>query len=184
MLPLAFGRYIVYNVTMKNTTSRVTDFLAAANKYATLYSRKLHISTHYTRDDLLSECYLALHKGEKDYKDDKGMKFTSYMIQRIKWRLMEIDRECAKKALKGDGFMLSLSSLEEWDNDLWHPSVEYDNDTLSMLDCLSERDKDIIVRHTLEKESFASIGDSYNVSGMSICNWHNSAIQTLKEKNV
>ena len=36
------------------------------------------------------------------------MKFSTYMIQRIKWRMMEIDRACAKKALKGDGIQMSL----------------------------------------------------------------------------
>jgi RNA polymerase sigma factor (sigma-70 family) len=169
---------------MKNNTSRVTDFLAAANKYASLYAKKPHIATHYAKDDLLSECYLALRKGEKDYKDDQGMKFTSYMIQRIKWRLMEIDRKCAKMALKGDGFMLSLSAMDDSKEDIWHPSIEYDNDTISMLDCLSDRDKDIVVRHTINNETFSSIAESYNVSGMSVCNWHTSAIDTLKKKNV
>ena len=173
--------------TMKNTTSKVTDFLAAANKYASLYAKKLHISTHYTKDDLLSECYLALRKGEKDYKDDQGMKFTSYMIQRIKWRLMEIDRNCAKKALKGDGgtlFTISLSAMEGSKEDSWHPSIEYDNDTISMLDCLSERDRDIVIRHTINNETFSSIAESYNVSGMIVFNWHTAAIDTLKKKNV
>ena len=170
---------------MNNTdTQAIEQFLPAANKYCTLYAAKPHISTHYDKDDLLSEVYLVLHKGNKEYKDDQGMKYTTYMIQRIKWRLMELDRICAKKALKGDGFILSLSSMEGSKSDTWHPSIEYDNDTLSMLDILSDRDKDIVIRHTVNDETFASIAESYNVSGMSICKWHQSALETLKERSV
>jgi len=170
---------------MNNTdTQAIEQFLPAANKYSTLYASKPHISTHYSKDDLLSEVYLVLHKGNKEYKEDQGMKYTTYMIQRIKWRLMELDRICAKKALKGDGMVLSLSAMEGSKSDNWHPSIEYDYDTLSMLDILSDRDKDIIIRHTVNDETFESIAASYNVSGTSIINWHNSALEFLKESSI
>lgn len=172
---------------MNNTdTQAIEQFLPAANKYSTLYASKPHIATHYDKDDLLSEVYLVLHKGNKEYKDDQGMKYTTYMIQRIKWRLMEIDRTCAKRALKGDSgrWNISLSAMDDSKEDSWHPSIEYNDDTLSMLDILSERDKDIIIRHTINEETFASIAESYNVSGMSICKWHQNALETLKEKSV
>jgi hypothetical protein len=69
------------------------------------------------------------------------MKFSTYMIQRIKWRMMEIDRACAKKALKGDGIQMSLDAIKEDDNsDAWHPSYTEDKETLSMLDSLSDRE--------------------------------------------
>jgi len=158
----------------------ITDFIPAANKYANLYAEKPHISAHYDRDDLVSEAFLALHKGEQAYLPDAGMKFSTYMIQRIKWRMMEIDRECAKKALKGDGLQFSLDSLKEDDNsDSWHPSYTEDKETLSMLDSLSDRDRDIVLRHTIEGESYASIAEDYNVSGQAIHNWHKAAIQSL-----
>ena len=53
-----------------------------------------------------------------------------------------------------------------------------------MLDILSDREKDIIIRHTVNDETFASIAESYNVSGMSVCKWHQSALETLKERSV
>ena len=58
----------------------ITDFIPAANKYANLYADKLHISAHYDRDDLVSEAFLALHKGEQAYDANAGMKFSTYMI--------------------------------------------------------------------------------------------------------
>ena len=165
---------------MIHMSNSITDFIPAANKYANLYGEKPHISAHYDRDDLVSEAFIALHRGEQAYDPDAGMKFTTYMIQRIKWRMMEIDRECAKKALKGDGLQFSLDSLKEDDNsDAWHPSYVQDLDTLSILDSLSERDRDIVTRHTLDGESYASIAQDYNVSGMTICNWHQAAIEML-----
>ena len=165
---------------MSYMSNSISDFIPAANKYANLYAEKPHISAHYDRDDLVSEAFLALHKGEQAYLPDAGMKFSTYMIQRIKWRMMEIDRACAKKALKGDGIQMSLDAIKEDDNsDAWHPSYVEDNDTLSILDSLSERDRDIVTRHTLDGESYASIAEDYNVSGMTICNWHKAAIETL-----
>ena len=77
-----------------------------------------------------------------------------------------------------------LSSMEGSKSDTWHPAIEYDNDTLSLLDILSDRDKDIVIRHTVNDETFASIAESYNVSGMSVCKWHQSALETLKERSV
>ena len=165
---------------MSNMSNSISDFIPAANKYANLYAEKPHISAHYDRDDLVSEAFLALHKGEQAYLPDAGMKFSTYMIQRIKWRMMEIDRACAKKALKGDGIQMSLDAIKEDDNsDAWHPSYTEDKETLSMLDSLSERDRDIVLRHTIEGESYASIAEDYNVSGQSIHNWHKAAIQSL-----
>ena len=161
-------------------SNAITDFIPAANKYASLYSEKPHISAHYDRDDLLSEAFIALHKGDQAYDPNAGMKFSTYMIQRIKWRMMEIDRECAKKALKGDGLHLSINSMQEEDgSDRWHPSYTEDNDTLSLLDALSERDRNIVSRHLMDGESYASIAEDYNVSGMTICNWYKAAIQSL-----
>ena len=158
----------------------IEQFMAAANKYASLYIQKPHISAFMEKEDLISEAYLALDKGHHAFEDDRGAKYTSYMIQRIKWRMMEIDRACAKKALKGDGIQMSLDAIKEDDNsDAWHPSYVEDNDTLSILDSLSERDRDIVTRHTLDGESYASIAEDYNVSGMTICNWHKAAIQSL-----
>ena len=165
---------------MMHMSNTISDFIPAANKYANLYAEKPHISAHYDRDVLVSEAFLALHKGEQAYLPDAGMKFSTYMIQRIKWRMMEIDRACAKKALKGDGIQMSLDAIKEDDNsDAWHPSYTEDNETLSMLDSLSERDRDIVLRHTIEGESYASIAEDYNVSGQSIHNWHKAAIQSL-----
>jgi RNA polymerase sigma factor (sigma-70 family) len=167
--------------------SKVSDFLNAAYKYAHKYIRKPHIATHYDLDDLVSEAFLSLHKGEIAYNEDAGMKFSTYMIQRIIWRMREIDRDCARKAVKGDGMHFSISALNDSKADTWHPevfqkesSLDYGIDTMTMLNSLSERDRDLIIRHTIEKETFRSISESYNVTKQRIEQWHSSALEILQ----
>lgn len=167
--------------------SKVSDFLNAAYKYAHKYIRKPHIATHYDLDDLVSEAFLSLHKGEIAYNEEAGMKFSTYMIQRIIWRMREIDRDCARKAVKGDGMHFSISALNDSKADTWHPevfqkesSLDYGIDTMTMLNSLSEKDRDLIIRHTIEKETFRSISDSYNVTKQRIEQWHSSALEILQ----
>jgi RNA polymerase sigma factor (sigma-70 family) len=147
----------------------IEQFMAAANKYASLYIQKPHIVAFMEKEDLLSEAYIALDKGHHAYEDGHGAQYSSYMIQRIKWRMMELDRECAQRMLK-TGFIRSLDALTEEDRgDTWHPSYT-DSDALSdneevaaMFRNLDDRQRDIVTRR-LNGETLQHIAGLYNLS--------------------
>ena len=158
--------------------------MAAANKYASLYIQKPHIVAFMEKEDLLSEAYLALDKGHHAYEDGHGAQYSSYMIQRIKWRMMELDRECAKRMLK-TGFIRSLDALTEEDRgDTWHPSY-VDSDMLSdseeanaLMSKLDKRSRDIVTRR-MNGETLATIAALYNISCERVRQIETKAMETM-----
>jgi RNA polymerase sigma factor (sigma-70 family) len=154
--------------TMSNM-KHIEQFMAAANKYASLYIQKPHIAAFMEKEDLISEAYLALDKGHHAFEDGRGAKYTSYMIQRIKWRMMEIDRACAKRMLKS-GFLRSLDALTEEDRgDTWHPAYT-DADNLSdaeeaqaLMAHLSDRQREVVTRR-LAGDTLQAIADDQGVT--------------------
>ena len=162
----------------------IEQFMAAANKYASLYIQKPHISAFMEKEDLISEAYLALDKGHYAFEDGRGAKYTSYMIQRIKWRMMEIDRDCAKRMLKS-GFLRSLDALTEEDRgDTWHPSYTDSNamadaeEAQALMAHLTERQRDIVTRR-MNGETLQQIADLYNLSRERIRQIESSALEIM-----
>ena len=86
---------------------------------------------------------------------------------------------------RGQGYMASIDSMggtseDGGRSDDWHPAA-YDDASLHYLEGLSERDRDIVMRHTVHGESLRSIGADYGVSGEAVRLWHNAAMDQVRE---
>ena len=168
-----------------NDNDTIDQFLPFAKATASKFCAMPSVAAQYDVDDLTHELLIRVMDKIREFDPSKGMKLTTYGCQIIKWRAGEIHKACAKMAERGQGYMASIDSMggtseDGGRSDDWHPAA-YDDASLHYLEGLSERDRDIVMRHTVHGESLRSIGADYGVSGEAVRLWHNAAMDQVRE---
>jgi len=169
-----------------NNSDTIDQFLPFAKATAAKFCAMPSVAAQYDVDDLTQELLIRVMQKIQEFDDSKGMKLSTYGCQIIKWRAGEIHKACVAKAERGQGYLASLDQMHD-DNgsaggrdDTWHPEV-YDDASFEFLEGLCDRDRDIILRHTVYGESLRSIGEDYGVSGEAVRLWHNAALAKVAE---
>lgn len=99
----------------------ITDFIPAARKYAA-EARRINetIRRTYTHEELESIALEYAWRGLEEYSDDRGTKLTTYVIQRIRWGMMEFSRNTLSQQKRAGG----VSLTDEEGNYIVEPSYE------------------------------------------------------------
>lgn len=168
-----------------NSTDTIDQFLPFAKATAAKFCAMPSVAAQYDVDDLTQELLIRVIDKIQEFDESKGMKLSTYGCQIIKWRAGEIHKACVIKAERGEGYLASIDAMDGTSedggrSDDWHPAT-YDDASLHYLESLSERDRDIVMRHTVNGESLRSIGRDYGVSGEAVRLWHNAAMDQVRE---
>jgi RNA polymerase sigma factor (sigma-70 family) len=169
-----------------NNNDLYTQFLPFAKSTAAKFCAMPSVASQMDADDMVQELMIRLLDKISEFDPDKGMKLSTYGCQIIRWRAGEIHKACKAAVEQGKGYMPSLDQMHD-DNgsaggrdDTWHPEV-YDDASFEFLEGLCDRDRDIILRHTVYGESLRSIGEDYGVSGEAIRLWHKAALAQVSQ---
>ena len=159
-----------------NNNDLYTQFLPFAKSTAAKFCAMPSVASQMDADDMVQELMIRLLDKISEFDPDKVMKLSTYGCQIIRWRAGEIHKACKAAVEQGKGYMPSLNAMAEDDrSDDWHPA-HYDDASEQYLEGLSDRDRDIILRHSVNGESLRSIGEDYGVSGEAVRLWHKAAL--------
>ena len=169
-----------------NTNDIISQFLPFAKTTARKFCAMPSVASQMDEDDMVQELLMALVGKIDRYDASKGMAFSTYGCQLIRWRAGEIHKAAKVAVERGQGYLASIDTMGGTSEDGgraddWHPAA-YDDASMEMLECLSERDRDIVLRHTVGGESLRSIGEDYGVSGEAVRQWHGRAMEAMREE--
>ena len=120
-------------------TEALAQFEPAAYKYAKQWYRlNPAIRADYALEDLAQISRIYILKAVEEYKPNLGMKFSTYIITRIRWGLnTSLRHYITKSRRKVKHFSVDMLN-EEYGGD-WHPPIEEekDHDNSSFYDMIS-----------------------------------------------
>jgi RNA polymerase sigma factor (sigma-70 family) len=167
-----------------------------------IWARKYARRVPHLFDDLLSECRLAVAQSVPLYNAERGMKFSSYAMFRVRNMCFELVRSqrwtinlpivrTYEKAKQYGGRLRTRSTIiagedgEEFEMTIpsWDPSPDFlENECLrnAYWTVLTDRERDIIESRMRREETFESIGARYNLSRTRIQQFEADAFEKLR----
>ena len=167
-----------------NNNDMISSFLPFATATARKFCKMPSVASQMDEDDMVQELLIRLASKLEEFDPSKGMKLSTYGCQIIRWKAGEIHKACKAAVARGEGYLPSIDAMGGTSEDGgrsydWHPA-SYDDASMQYLEGLSERDRDIVLRHTVNGESLRSIGADYGVSGEAVRLWHNAAMDQVR----
>lgn len=159
------------------------------------YSEKLTLYG-YDFDDLYQESYNALLFAVKQYKSEKGYKFTSYLNYALKLVVRDIlsgsdvlsrsDTQSLEQPLAenkdGEPFLIGDIVPDRSAAAVFEKIERLDEyrPLYNAIDCLTYIKRRIIIEYYFKGLTFKQIGKRHNISAERVRQLHNKAIQELK----
>jgi RNA polymerase sigma factor (sigma-70 family) len=102
------------------TEEALKQFEPAAYKYAHQWHRYISVAEEFELEDLAQIARMYIIHAVNDYDPTAGMKFSTYVIQRIRWGLNTALRSIMPRQ-KRYGRCYSIDAMTEDHGDKWHP---------------------------------------------------------------
>lgn len=158
------------------------DFLPAVYKYASEAYRISPAARALGLEELQSVAMEYAWRGLEEYDDTKGMKLTTYVIQRIRWGMMDT-ADKAHREIKRNG---AVSLQTEEGDYIVEPGyeqvhdIDHSEEAERMLSKLSEDDQRIVKLRIWEGMEFKDIAKEMGLGSMSAAFMrYNRAIEKL-----
>ena len=103
----------------------INDFIPAARKYAA-EARRINqtLRRNYSHEELESIALEFAWRGLEEYEEGRNAKLTTYVIQRIRWGMMQTARDTMAQEKRASGYSLT----DEEGNYIVEPSYEQSHD--------------------------------------------------------
>jgi len=156
----------------------LNQFEAAVYKYARQWITYPSIAQEYELEDLAQIGRMYVLRAVEEFDPNAGMKFSTYVIQRIRWGLNTSLRSVMPRA-KREVSHFSIDAMNEEQSDRWHPYVDGQKDTFEdMISGLPSEDRQLLTLRFLEDATLQEIGQVFGRS----YEWARLAIEKATNK--
>lgn len=146
------------------------------------------IRRYYNRidqyDDLIQEGYETILQAIENYDPNRGVKFLGYIKTMLKYRYLEKHREkqflSLNEPLDEGEFIDFLEGDEEDPIDIVIKKEET-NILLESLNCLTERQRQVMVDYYINRLSIGEIADKLGISYRTVVNTKTQGLNKLKK---
>ncbi len=139
----------------------LNQFESAVYKYARQWITYPSIAQEYELEDLAQIGRMYVLRAVEEFDPEAGMKFSTYVIQRIRWGLNTSLRSSMPKA-KRETKHFSIDAMNEDKRDRWHPYTDGRSDTFEdMVSGLSPQYRQILTLRFIQEATLKEIGQVF-----------------------
>ena len=156
-------------MSMSKQEMTLDDFLPAVYKWAAEAYRISPAARAMGLEELQSVAMEYAWRGLEEYDDSKGMKLTTYVIQRIRWGMLDTADKAHRQAKRNGGVSLHAEDggyIVEPSYEQAH-AIDFEDEAYRMLDFLSGDDRKVVELRLWQGLEFREISKIMGWSSMS-----------------